>query len=304
MLSEPEFLDQFSLVVATQLDEATLAHLAALCLAKRLPLVVAQTCGLLGLFRVQATQHAIADAKHDPPLHELLLATPFPSLQAFADSVDLNALSSIDHAHVPFVVLLLKAAAAWKATHNSQLPRCVHACVYTLVVIVRSLTVNRYGSSTFPEKGAFKALIQSMAHGPLGHEVNFVEAADNAYRAYVAPVVPDEVACVLAAARQRPLDATTPEFWLLARALADFVDAHSGVLPVSGVVPDMTASTEMYVALQEVYVAKAREDAALVRTALRRHLATLELPADHIPDDRVDAFCKNAYNIGVRRLSG
>ncbi|TYZ62252.1 hypothetical protein PybrP1_012764, partial [[Pythium] brassicae (nom. inval.)] len=51
LLTEPEFLDQFSLVVATQQDEATIARLAALCLAKRLPLVVVHTCGLLGLFR-------------------------------------------------------------------------------------------------------------------------------------------------------------------------------------------------------------------------------------------------------------
>lgn len=139
-----------------------------------------------------------------------------------------------------------------------------------------------------------------MAHGPAGHEVNFVEAADNAYRAYVAPAVPDEVASVLTAARRLQLDAATSEFWLLARALADFVDANDGVLPVSGVVPDMTASTETYVALQQVYVAKAKEDAAQVLKLLHKHLAALELPEDHVAADKVDAFCKNAYNIGVR----
>lgn len=139
-----------------------------------------------------------------------------------------------------------------------------------------------------------------MAHGPAGHEVNFIEAVDHAYKAYVAPVVPDEVASVLTAARAMTLTATAAPFWLLARSLADFVDANSGILPVTGVVPDMTASTETYVALQQVYATKAREDAASVRAILQRHLAALGLSSDAIAEDAVDDFCKNAYNIGVR----
>lgn len=154
--------------------------------------------------------------------------------------------------------------------------------------------------STFPEKAEFKQLILSMAHGGVGHEVNFLEAADNAYKAYVAPLVPDEVAQVLVTARQLQLTKKTPKFWLLARALTDFVDANDGVLPITGVVPDMTASTETYVALQQVYVTKAKEDATQVLEILKKHLAALELPVEHIATDKVDAFCKNAYNIGVR----
>lgn len=137
-----------------------------------------------------------------------------------------------------------------------------------------------------------------MVHGGVGHEVNFIEAADNAYKAYVAPLVPDEVVQVLITARELQLTAKTPEFWLLARALADFVDVND-VLPITGVVPDMTASTETYVALQQVYVAKAKEDATQVLAILKKHLEALQLPAEHIAVDKVDAFCKNAYNIGV-----
>lgn len=136
--AEPEYLDQFTLVIGTQLDEATIALLGELCLAKRLPLLLVHAHGLLGSFRLQTTQHAILDAKHDPPLHELLLAKPFPALEVFVDSFDLDALSSIDHAHVPFVVILLKAARAWRAAHDDQLPR-----------FVRSLSVICYVSISF-----------------------------------------------------------------------------------------------------------------------------------------------------------
>lgn len=158
--------------------------------------------------------------------------------------------------------------------------------------------------STFPEKNEFKQLILSMVHGGVGHEVNFLEAADNAYKAYVAPLVPDEVVQVLVTARELQLTNKTSEFWLLARALADFVDANDGVLPITGVVPDMTASTETYVALQQVYVTKAKEDATQVLSILKQHLEALGLSAEHIATDKVDAFCKNAYSIGVRGLCG
>lgn len=143
-----------------------------------------------------------------------------------------------------------------------------------------------------------------MAWGGDGHEVNFLEAMDHAYKAYVAPLVPDECQAVLQAARTRPLSAESADFWFLARGLVNFVDANDGVLPLTGVVPDMTASTETYVALQLVYVTKAKQDAALVQTFVQQQLQALGLPLDRISTEQVEDFCKNCYNLGVRWLVG
>ncbi|POM62340.1 SUMO-activating enzyme (SAE), partial [Phytophthora palmivora] len=215
---EAQYLDQFDLVLATQLDEAATAKLAELCLAKRLPLLLVTSYGFLGSLRVQVAQHAIADAKLDPPRHELRLSKPFPALQKFADSFDLKSLSTIEHAHVPFVVLLLQAMKKWKEEHDGKPP------------------------ATFPEKEAFKKCLQEMAWGPPGHELNFIEAAENAYKAYVPPQVPEEVAPVLEAAASHTVSVETlektkdtKEFWLLAHALSDFVKQNDGLLPVTGV---------------------------------------------------------------------
>lgn len=234
--------------------------------------------GLLGHFRLQAAQHAIVDAKHDPPLHELRVSRPFPALRAFADRVDLPALSTIDHAHVPFVVLLLKAMDAWKEAHGGAAP------------------------ATFPDKMAFKQSVLDMGWGPPGHEVNFLEAADSAYRAYAAPLMPEEVASVLHVAKENApqFSAQTEDFWWLARALGEFVETQNeGMLPVTGVVPDMTASTDTYVALQEIYVAKAAQDSAAVRSILQHHLNAAGIDPERISAEQVAAFCKNSYNIAV-----
>lgn len=120
---EPEYLDQFTLVIATQLDEAAMQLLGVLCHEKQLPLLVVHSTGLLGYYRLQVAQHAILDSKNDPPIHELRLSKPFPALQKYVDEFDLDALSSIEHAHVPFVAILLKASAAWRTSHDDKLPR-------------------------------------------------------------------------------------------------------------------------------------------------------------------------------------
>lgn len=112
-------------MIATQLDEAAVRLLGELCAQKQLPLLVVHSTGLLGYFRLQVAQHAILDSKNDPPIHELRLSKPFPALQTYVDKFDLDALSSIEHAHVPFVAILLKASAAWKTLHDNKLPRYV-----------------------------------------------------------------------------------------------------------------------------------------------------------------------------------
>lgn len=279
---EPHYLDQFQLVVATQLDENVTLQLAEQCQLKNLPLILVTSYGLVGSLRLQVAQHAIADAKWDPPRHDLRLANPFPALEAFADSFELESLSTLEHAHVPYVVLLLQAMKKWKDAHNGTFP------------------------ATFSEKEAFKASVMAMAWGPPGHEVNFIEAAENAYKAYVPSEVPDEVTLVLEAAASHALstqrlDKTneTKAFWLMARALADFVKDNNGLLPITGVVPDMTAMTASYVALQEVYVNKATEDARRVHAILGKRLQDMELSEDSISFNKVAAFCKNAPNIGL-----
>jgi hypothetical protein len=51
---------------------------------------VVHSYGLIGYYRVQVGQHPILDAKHDPPIHELRLSRPFPTLQVcFDDEISL-----------------------------------------------------------------------------------------------------------------------------------------------------------------------------------------------------------------------
>jgi amyloid beta precursor protein binding protein 1 len=97
------------------------------------------------------------------------------------------------------------------------------------------------------------------------------------------------------------LTADSQNFWFLARALARFVSEH-GVPPLGGQIPDMTASTDMYIGLQQVYQAKAAHDKKVMKQYVVELLEAAGKSTDSVSDEEVDIFCKNVYNIQVRHL--
>ena len=77
-------------------------------------------------------------------------------------------------------------------------------------------------------------------------------------------------------------------FWVIADAVKEFYENH-GCLPVAGGLPDMKAQSDVYIKLQNIYKAKAREDAAEVLASVRRAQG-----GGAIDPAEVDLFCKNA----------
>ena len=43
---------------------------------------------------------------------------PFPELLEFANSIDMNKLEDIDHNHIPYFIILIKALQEWKESVN------------------------------------------------------------------------------------------------------------------------------------------------------------------------------------------
>jgi len=87
-------------------------------------------------------------------------------------------------------------------------------------------------------------------------------------------------------------------FWCMTAAVAAFVENEgNGMLPVIGSIPDMTADTNTYVALQTLYQQQAAADMAAVQTHLA-HICTREsLPSDLVSPEALKIFCKNAHNL-------
>uniref|UniRef100_A0ABI7W528 NEDD8-activating enzyme E1 regulatory subunit n=1 Tax=Felis catus TaxID=9685 RepID=A0ABI7W528_FELCA len=94
----------------------------------------------------------------------------------------------------------------------------------------------------------------------------------------------------------------TPSFWILARALKEFVAKEGqGNLPVRGTIPDMIADSSKYIKLQNVYREKAKKDAAAVGNHVAKLLQSIGQAPESISEKELKLLCTNSAFLRVVR---
>lgn len=89
-------------------------------------------------------------------------------------------------------------------------------------------------------------------------------------------------------------------FWILARALRDFLNNEgNGYLPLSGIIPDMTADTSSYINLQNIYRAQAQHDSDIIFRRAQGFLKELDMPSELITEKDALLFCREASSLNV-----
>ncbi|KAI5831997.1 hypothetical protein K523DRAFT_370965 [Schizophyllum commune Tattone D] len=263
---DPGYLTSFSIVIAHNLPGRLLTRLADLLWeADSSPtLAVVRSAGFVAEFFLQYHNHAVIES-HSETMPSLRISKPFPALLEYAESLDFDKMDSTDHAHVPFVVILVRALEDWKNLHDGKPPQ------------------------TYAEKKEFKTTVQAMKKK--FDEENFDEAGAQAYRCWSETGVPSEVSALFDAPELSSVTASSPPFFILLDALKKFVAQPPHVLPLSAALPDMKASTGSYIELQKLYKARAQEE----KEAFKKFLAY------PVQDEIVDSFVKNAHGIKLLR---
>jgi NEDD8-activating enzyme E1 regulatory subunit len=77
----------------------------------------------------------------------------------------------------------------------------------------------------------------------------------------------------------------------------------NGALPLEGSIPDMTATTDMYLTLQRIYRAKADEHCQAVLAHAIAIASDSGRATDDLSLDKVKLYCKNARHLTVVRPS-
>ena len=279
--------ERYDLVIGTDLSNDVVLHCLKKCAevpAGRapIPFVLLRQWGLIASIRVDVAEQCVAEKKEYQVVEQdLRLNAPFPTLVEATGSgkYDLPSLALEFHSHVPHVVLLLQAAAAWRDSHDGAMPK------------------------TRAEKEEFKQTIKAMALD-FSKELNFAEALKNAHLLYQSPGLPADVEDIFAHPKVDEAN-EKGEFWLLSAALKQF-HAEFQTLPVAGTVPDMTAHTTYYLELQRVYQEKAAEDVEQFKGHLAKVLESRGIePAEWIESHAaaIKTFCKNSRNLQVTRVS-
>ena len=92
--------------------------------------------------------------------------------------------------------------------------------------------------------------------------------------------IPGHVQTILADEKCLKLGTKSSDFWIMCRALKEFIDGEGqGHLPVRGTIPDMFSDSARYVQLQNVYREKAAQDAEAVLKIVHDQLESIGRPA-------------------------
>ena len=297
LVESKEFFSQFSLVVATQLGETSLCKLSATLWSVGVPLIAVRNIGFIGHIRVQKEEHRIVDAKAKiSSKSDLCASRPFPRLRALVDATPLESLHLYTHSHVPFLILLIKAIDKWRLSRGP-------GAIPTKSSEDRKSVKAELNLLRLPAVDEDKVTVLSGFPDVHSDEQNFDEA-NNELNTYLGQSVPGSVFSVLEDPKANNLSSESPDFWVVAFALREFVEAN-GRLPLSGSIPDMHSDTESYTALQNAFYEKSAEDYAMVLDRVKQLRA--EFPAAVISgistEDLTHQMCKNAQQIRVIRYS-
>ena len=131
---------------------------------------------------------------------------------------------------------------------------------------------------------------------------NFEEAIKAVNTCIGCTEIPENVMNILNDDKCINLTAKSSSFWIIAKAIKDFVENEGGgLLPLKGTLPDMTADTEKYITFQQIYHKQAIVDAEAVWRRTLQLLRQLGKSSDSISERDVKLFCRHALNIHVQR---
>ncbi|XP_058458632.1 nedd8-activating enzyme E1 regulatory subunit [Malaya genurostris] len=266
--SQPDFFKTFDVVVATAVNERTTVRLSNLLWDQHIPFIVCRSLGFYGVARLQIKEHCIVESHPDSRQSDLRLEHPFEALKKHMAETEITS-------KVPWLVVMYKCLQEWVEAHEGRYP------------------------DTYREKSELRDLIRSKM---TADEENFEEAIKAVNSSFGAGKPNSGIREILSDDCCLNVNKESNAFWILTRALRDFVENEgNGLLPLPGVLPDMTADTASYINLQNVYRSQAVHDAEIVYRRTRQLLKELNKPNDLVSERDVRLFCREAANIAIVR---
>lgn len=127
-LEKPDFLNPFTLIVLTSpISRSALQAISTYSRERHVPLVYAHSVGFYSHFSVSLPSAFPIVETHPEATSatELRLLNPWPELSSLVKEKTkaLEELSSHDHGHVPYVLLLLHYLEVWKDAHEGKPPQ-------------------------------------------------------------------------------------------------------------------------------------------------------------------------------------
>ncbi|KAI8115121.1 Nedd8-activating enzyme E1 regulatory subunit [Lucilia cuprina] len=270
LANRPAFFDNFDVVIASNLNENSLLQLSNCLWEANVPLVYCRSLGFFGSIRLQIKEHCVVESHPDNAQYDLRLEQPFDTLRKHLEATTITN-------KVPWLLVLNKYYKQWQLENNGKNP------------------------SNYKEKSQIREMIRKDMSND---EENYEEAIKAVNTAFTGGSIPSNLKSIFEDEACRNLNKQSKPFWIMAKALKEFIEKdNNGILPLSGVLPDMTSDTESYINLQNIYRQQAMQDADNVYRKCQAILKELGLPLDCITEKTVRLFCKESSGLTVIRGS-
>ncbi|PKY03379.1 putative ubiquitin-like activating enzyme [Aspergillus campestris IBT 28561] len=276
---DPDFISRHQLVlISGPIQRSSLDMLCTAAKDNGIPVLYTRSVGFTSTFSLQLPDvFPIVETHPDPETtQDLRLLNPWMELDmAGARVTNLESLDDHEHGHVPYILLLLHYLHKWKQSHNGAVP------------------------SNYKEKTEFREMVRSGArtNTPEGGEENFDEAVAAVMKSLNPFSLRSSLREIFEMDECKNLRQDSAEFWIIAAAIHEFYKKDN-LLPLPGSLPDMKAQSADYIALQNIYKAKARKDIEEVVGLVRSIEARLARPVK-VSEKDVEIFCKNASHVKV-----
>ncbi|KAK4873522.1 hypothetical protein RN001_015551 [Aquatica leii] len=271
MSQTQDFFSSFNVVIATALPEKVVMPLSRQLWAAGIPLLVCRSIGFLGYVRLQIKEHTVIEAHPDNESPDLRLDQPWEALRTHLNQIDVSTLGTKERSHVPALTVLYYYLQRFKEKHNGSLPKAR------------------------VEKDELRDMIRSSLPGDCDMlEESYEQAVKLVNVCVHATQVPSYIRTLLDDEKCTNLTVESPSFWVICAALREMVQSE-GVLPVRGSLPDMAADTSSFIALQQLYIKQAQNQAESVYRRAMQISRTLGQSPD------VKLFCKHASELYVLR---
>ncbi|KAG5437484.1 hypothetical protein PCANB_000912 [Pneumocystis canis] len=255
----PSFFKQFNIVISSAFDDTLLLNLEKILWELEIPLIIAYSVGFIGYLRITMPEHTITETHCEGP-EDLRIDCPWPALKALASNFELKNTKNCPYIQVPY--------------NSETIPQ------------------------TYEEKEQFKEIIKTYMQG--FDEESIKDVLSASWRVSYATSIPDDIQCILNNEKCLNLSSESSEFWILCRAISDYVSTEGeGLLPLSGILPDMRSDSNSYIQLQNVYQQKAQEDYECVRRHVQNILMSMKQSTSKISDEKIKIFCKQSKYIKV-----
>lgn len=280
--SDPVFFRSFSVVIVCNLKNSELSALCEAVASSEVLIVSMVSLAFYGSVELLNYEGFRIDDKFEHSPFDFRILNPFPELLSCYHSSDVQNIlqqEAGDMSNLPYPLILLFMHEQWLHEHGGE-----PVSARTVEAFVEYCNIK------------FKHRIEA------SDSQKWQDVSRNIRRLLRESKLPSHCQELFDHNYSRNLSDSASPFWFIICALAMFTKENQGFLPVNSKLPDLSASTSLFLAYRRAYLEREKIDLSRITTILEDLLSSKGLPTDYVPQTLLQSICQNIRHVHWTRF--